>query len=242
MANIKFGNGWADARGKVGGVIYSKNKGGSYARNYTKPTNPRTPAQVAQRNRFSYVSTNWRLLTDPEREAWNYASSQIPVSNKVGEKIHLTGAQYFNRQNLQILAGGGTTLVTTPSQLVDIIGVVSASLDAGVTANAVVSLDLSAILVDGTNVVPTGHACYVYATPMLSAGVTRPQPSAYRLLTYIPASTSLVDFDLKTAYDGTFGAILPDSNVWVSVEVVNSTTGQRSQRFEAKAVYSAVTP
>ena len=240
MANIKFGNGWADARGKVGGVIYSKNKGGSYARNYTKPTNPRTPAQVAQRNRFSYVSSNWRLLTSPEREAWNFAASQVPVSNKVGERINLTGAQYFNRQNLQVFSGGGTTIITSPSQLVDIIGVVSGSVVAGVTAGAVVSLDLSAILVDGTSVIPAGHAAFVYATPMLSNGVTRPQPSAYRLMTYLPATTSLNNFDIKVAYNGTFGEILPDSNVWVSIEIVNNVTGQKSQRYEIKTTYNAV--
>lgn len=237
MANIKFGNGWADARGKVGGVIYSKNKGGSYAKNYTKPANPRTPAQVAQRNRFSFVSTNWRELDNEERNAWNYAASQTTVSNKIGEKIHLTGAQYFGKQNLAIFSAGGTSIVKTPSQLVDIIGAVALEVVANVVAGVVTDLKVSAVLVDGTKVVPANHRAQIMATPELSNGITRPQPSSYRYLVGLPPAASLTDSDITVAYTNNFPMPTPGANVWVKVNMVNDLTGQKSQELEVKVVY-----
>ena len=237
MANIKFGNGWADARGKVGGVIYSKNKGGSYARNYTKPTNPRTPAQVAQRNRFSFVSTNWRLLTEQERNAWNYSASQVTFSNKVGERIHLTGAQYFGKQNLNIFSAGGTTIVTSPSELVDIIGVVSGSVVATVTAGAVSAIALSAVLVDGTTVVPSGSTAEIYATPALSQGVTRPQEDAYSYIFGVDEGDPLTAVAVLGEYTGTYPPPADGANVWFKVRILNQVTGQASQEYEMKMTY-----
>ena len=242
MANIKFGNGWADARGKVGGVIYSKNKGGSYAKNYTKPANPRTPKQVAQRNIFSYVSSNWRMLTDGQRNSWNSAASQVPVSNKVGEKIHLTGAQYFNKQNIDLFVSGVTTIATSPQMLVDIVGAVVFNVVGAVTAGAVADAKMSAILVDGTTETPTGYTATVYATSVLSNGITRPQPSAYEPIEYIGQETSLTGVDLLALYVAQFGAPMPpDSNVWFAIELFNGNTGQRSQRLETKMTFT-VTP
>lgn len=238
MANIKFGNGWADARGKVGGVIYSKNKGGSYARNYTKPTNPRTPRQVTVRNRFAYVSSNWRLLTDTERNAWNYASSQVPQSNKVGERIYLSGAQYFNKQNMRVFEGGGTTIVTEPSQLVDIIGVVAGTVTATVTAGAIASMVANLMLVDGTTVVPADHELEWYATPVLSAGITRPQPSQYRFIDVQQATSPINALDVMSGYTVEFPLPAPNSNVWFKFKIVNLVTGQASQEFEIKLNYT----
>lgn len=242
MANIKFGNGWADARGKVGGVIYSKNKGGSYAKNYTKPANPKTPKQVAQRNIFAYVSSNWRMLTDGQRNSWNSAASQVPVSNKVGEKIHLTGAQYFNKQNIDLFVSGSATLATSPQQLVDIVGAVVTNAAATIAAGVVSGVALSTILVDGTAVVPAGHKAIIYSTSVLSDGVTRPQPYMYGEIDVLEASDSLANVAVLPQFEAIYGGDMPpNSNVWFAIELFNTVTGQRSQRLEVKTTYT-VTP
>jgi len=46
MAIIKFSAIVSDARGKIGGNVFSRNKGGSYIRSYVKPINPSTPKQT----------------------------------------------------------------------------------------------------------------------------------------------------------------------------------------------------
>ena len=44
MAKIKFGMMMTDASGKLGGQVFSKNRGGSYVRTKVTPTNPQTAA------------------------------------------------------------------------------------------------------------------------------------------------------------------------------------------------------
>lgn len=237
MANIKFGNGWADARGKVGGAVYSRNRSGAYVRTYVKPTNPRTPAQVTARNRFSFVSSSYRELTDQERAAWAYAASQVTVSNKVGDQIHLTASQYFAKQNMQIFSGGGTTIVTQPSQLVPIVGFVQLNAVATVTAGVVTGIALSGVLVDGTEVVPSNYDMQIYATPSLSQGISRPQPSQYSSIATVLASASTENIAILADYTDVFPLPLEGANVWLRANLFSIDTGQSSQPLEVKVTF-----
>lgn len=45
MAKIKFGMMMTDARGKLGGQVFSKNRSGSYVRTKVTPVNPQTTTQ-----------------------------------------------------------------------------------------------------------------------------------------------------------------------------------------------------
>ena len=70
MARILFGNMVADVRGKLGGIVYSRNTGGAYARQKVSPVQPRTPSQLNQRSRMAETSKLWDTLTQNQREAW----------------------------------------------------------------------------------------------------------------------------------------------------------------------------
>ena len=70
IARILFGNIVSEARGKLGGVVFSRNTSGAYARQKVSPVQPRTPAQLNQRSRLTAVSKVWETLTQNQREAW----------------------------------------------------------------------------------------------------------------------------------------------------------------------------
>ena len=55
MAKIKFGMMMTDARGKLGGQVFSKNKGGAYVRTKVTPSNPQTIAQTTRRALFAAI-------------------------------------------------------------------------------------------------------------------------------------------------------------------------------------------
>ena len=57
-------------RGTIGALTFSKNKGGNYVKFYKKSTNPKTPAQLAQQNRFRSLSGGYNALTQTIRQAW----------------------------------------------------------------------------------------------------------------------------------------------------------------------------
>lgn len=92
---VSFGGGVADGRGSIGGVTFSRNRYGSYARKRVVPVNPNTSEQVRARSTFQAAVTAWRQLTDAQRAAWANYAAQTPVQDKLGATIYLTGLQAF---------------------------------------------------------------------------------------------------------------------------------------------------
>lgn len=57
--------------GKMGGLVFAKNKAGAYVRAFAAPTNPRSNAQLALRSAFTSTITSWHALTDAVKAQWN---------------------------------------------------------------------------------------------------------------------------------------------------------------------------
>lgn len=88
--------------GSIANNVFSRNRFGAYVRNRSKPVDPFTPAQQAQRQLMQESNVNWKLLTAAERNAWiNYAAN-TPVVNRLGDQIFLTGRQMYLKNNLFI--------------------------------------------------------------------------------------------------------------------------------------------
>ena len=114
MAKIVFGGGVSLASGKIGGTVYSRNKGGSYSRNWVVPTNPQTTRQNNQRNLLALKAAAWRALTDGERDAWTTWAADNPILDRVGNSIVLSGAQAYNKININRTNAGDAAAQTTP--------------------------------------------------------------------------------------------------------------------------------
>ena len=88
-----------DASGQIASSqVYSTWKGIKYARRYTIPSNPRTTAQQAQRNMFSWVHDAYKYLDAAVTEAWVLYAKGKP----------LTGPNAFQQKNLVALKGQTT--------------------------------------------------------------------------------------------------------------------------------------
>ena len=59
-----IGGPWGDIIGKLGNVVGQKWKGFNVGRKWTKPANPRTPKQVFQRDRLSYIGQFCGLIKE----------------------------------------------------------------------------------------------------------------------------------------------------------------------------------
>lgn len=94
--------------GKLNGTIFARNKGGNYVKGLSIPANPQTPHQQNVRNRFSYISQEWRNLTEEQRQSWREIAKVRPVRNRLGEERFLSGFQWFQKININsTLAGDG---------------------------------------------------------------------------------------------------------------------------------------
>jgi len=114
MAKVRFGPAIADARGSTNGVVFSRNRFGAYTRARVSPVQPRTPAQVSQRENLIQATTAWRSLTDAQRADWATLGEQIVRSNTLGEVYRLTGLQAFVLSRAITERDGDPPLVDAP--------------------------------------------------------------------------------------------------------------------------------
>lgn len=102
-----------DARGSLGGITASRNRGGSYLRRRVKPTQvPSDPRSRARADLGSQASA-WSGLTPEQRAAWDDRATTWTGVNKIGETIKLSGFNWFTRTNAQ-RALSGQAQVTDP--------------------------------------------------------------------------------------------------------------------------------
>jgi len=237
MATIKLGAIITDVRGAIGGTIFSRNANASYAKNFTKPTNPNTQRQQAVRGLFAQVAQAWRDLTDEQRESWvvSAALSEFSYTNKVGEQSFYTGSQLFMKLNNQLLQLNptATPFVTAPEplSLTDIFQLsVNASQASGIGLSVNNAVDL-----------PAGQEVLVYATGQVSNGVYRPKGSMFKLLGAYPTiGFGAIDGALLTAdYVARFGAPAEDDVTWFKVETYAPATGQTIPGQMVKVVVTA---
>lgn len=87
--------------GAMGGIVGSHNRFGMYVRARTIPVNPNTSYQQAIRSYMAVLSTRWQdTLTPAQRSLWEVYGDNVPVINRLGDTIYLTGLNHFCRSNV----------------------------------------------------------------------------------------------------------------------------------------------
>lgn len=104
--------------GKLGGIVASRNRSGSYFRNRAMGTNPNSPRQNAVRNIFANIANRWgNVLTEDQHEEWITYANAIGWKNRLGEDIILTGYNMFLRSNAVAARAGFVAIDDGPSIL-----------------------------------------------------------------------------------------------------------------------------
>ena len=82
--------------GSLAGLTLSRNRGGNYMRARSMPTNPNTVLQQAVRAALAQLSVLWQdTLTLAQRLAWATYADNVPVTNRLGASIFLTGQNWY---------------------------------------------------------------------------------------------------------------------------------------------------
>lgn len=199
----------SEARGKVSGNVFSKNKGGAIVRNRVTPINRRSTSQQNQRQVLAALAASWRGLSDAERASWNAASPNFPQSDNLGQTIYLSGEQLFVRCNLNLTLTGNSLIDTAPTP---------ASFAVLAFTSLTATADDGIVSLAFTPTVPTGFELVVRATAPYSPGKSFVPQSAFRFLKSIaPAATS--PQVLTTEYAAVFGAITGATGQKIAVEM-----------------------
>lgn len=223
MAKIKFGAMMVDASGKLGGQVFSKNRGGAYIRTKSTPLNPQTSAQMAIRGIFASISSAWSGLSEASRQSFNNLVSSYARTDIFGDLRNPSGKNLFQRlnQNLEISGQAQITVCGQPQE------VPFANLSEVALNDAAAQINLT---YDG---VTSGSKVVVWATPPLSAGTSfvKNKLRQIAVLDGQPGDTQ----NVGAAYIAKFGAFEDGSNIYFGVRVINAN-GQASPLETIKAV------
>lgn len=211
MAKIKFGMMMTDARGKLGGQVFSKNRGGSYVRTKVTPSNPRTLAQMESRNILGTVSSAWNGLTVAQRASWNSAVDEFKRTDVFGDLKTPSGKNLFTRLNKNLEQAGLAMLTLAPAKE-EIAPITATAVVIDIASGAITFTDMAAV--------PAGMVAQISATPSLSAGISYVK-NQFRVIDYV-ASGPITGTDLYTAYTDRFGVPQAGGNVHVQIRFIAS--------------------
>lgn len=234
MAKVVFSDLIVEMRGKTGGAVYSKNKGGAYRKRRTVPSNPQTAAQIAVRSKISTLSQAWKSLTSEQQAAWQAATPQFQYINNLGQLQSYTAQALFMALNSSIRAANpSASLLTSPPTPASITNVVPSAIAVTSDAGAI-----SLVEVTYAPTVPSGHAVIVQATRGLSPGVTRPSQSDFRQIHVIAAANGSPQ-DITSSWTAVFGNASIGQKVFVKFVTVLLATGQRIEGGQVETVVVA---
>ena len=113
-----LGQVFGDMTGKVGGIVFTRNKAGKVIRSYVKPTDAKTSQQLAVRGRLAASASTYHGLTTAQLSTWaNYAST-IYTPKHAKNTVAFSGFNAFVGVN-QIAAcqakAAATFAFTTPA-------------------------------------------------------------------------------------------------------------------------------
>ena len=221
---IKFGSIVVGGRGKLGGQVYSHNRGGDYVRNNATPVNPQTPTQMAARAALALFSQMWSTLTQAQISGWNSAAENFPRTNVFGDSKKLSGKNLFTGLNRELELTNQATITDAPAPA-------PINVPTAVTSIVVNSAGAVTFEVEGTAV---GDQIVLLATPPVSAG-TNFVKNRLRVVAIMAATATPTAADIGADYVAKFGAPAIGTKVFVGAYAVNAV-GQRSPQVTGSTI------
>ena len=228
MARIKFGMMMTDARGKLGGHVFTKTRSGATIRTKVTPTNPQTSAQGTVRGLFGNLSRFWALLTLSEQLSWNGVVGEYKKTNAFGDQYQPSGKNLFQMVNTNLNTVGAPQTNTPPAGR----GVLAFDNLTVEFLPSASQLILSVHLLDTPG---ASDFIVIEATAPMSTGRFNFSGS-YRQISVSPAGNIPDDTVLFNLYTAKFGTPLAGRKVSFRVYTISSASGIASPRQTADAL------
>lgn len=139
-------------RGRIGGNVFSHNKGGDIIRLGTPPTNPQTSRQTITRAFLGTFASQWTsVLTQAQRDDWSVYAAGHAVKNSLGLDVFISGLAWYVKANCRLADAGlaaapDAPIAAAPIAPATFTCVISAITTVDVTYTVVVGADEALIL------------------------------------------------------------------------------------------------
>lgn len=101
--------------GRVGGSVFSHNRGGMYIRNGSIPSVSQTAKAMKYKSFLALASQIYANLTDAQAAAWREYAANHPVTNRLGRTHTLSAGNWFVACNSRLFAAGDSAQVLPPN-------------------------------------------------------------------------------------------------------------------------------
>ena len=221
MAKIKFGMFMTDARGKVGGQVFSKNRSGAYVKNKSTPTNGQTLRQTFIRQLLGAISQAWSALSTANRATFNNAVESWSKTDIFGDARNPTGKNLFTALNLNLVNSGQAQITSAPDKVEMPVLSVTSVTNSGTVLTVVADDDL------------TEGQVIVMATAPQTKG-TSYFKGKFRQIGVV-AGTAIDAADITSLYVAKFGSFASGDNIAFEFRVILDN-GQAGVPVIVKAV------
>lgn len=229
MGKIKWGMAIVDGRGKVGGTVMSKNKGGAYLKNKVSPSQPRTASQTTARQRLTNFAQGFRGLTAAQITSWNSAVQDFLKTDVFGDLKTPSGINLYTRLNVN-LATIGVAALTLPPLPSAVTG--PTSISATATAGAP-----TLSIVFALSPVTAGMTWIIQATRQMSPGRSAPG-TQFRTIGTIAAAATTPNNALAV-YNTKFGTLVAGQKIFIRIYAIAIATGLKSQALTTNLIVAA---
>lgn len=222
---VTFGGLVGQASGRLGAVVASHNRSGSYIRNGTIPVTSTTSYAMAAKSRMTECTQAWQLLTAAQQTAWAQWAQTNPTTNKLGQSITLTGHVAYIGMNTRLLRAG-VAKISDPPMIPAPAPLTSMTFAADIGAGEVEATFAPSPLPANTGLSMWGCVCE-------SPGINYVQNLLRHLAYAGPASET--PYAMEGLFTGRFGTLQVDQVLHVAIGTVDRTNGQISTLLRAKA-------
>jgi hypothetical protein len=191
--------------GKRGLSVSQKSRNGLVSRALVIPTQPETDAQLRIRSFLRSVASQWRGLTQDQRNAWTAEASAHQSKSRLGQSGTLTGFQLYAKINCSLLNIGGAVVQAPPAEpvfgLLPVTGLVITN------ATGVITLKLTT-----TDSPPDGTM--LWGAKPCSQGISTARGVVFLGTLDSPVNDAI---DITAAYTARYGSPVAGKKVFVKV-------------------------
>lgn len=227
MALIKFGMMMSDARGKLGGQVFTKTRSGATVRTKVTPTNPQTAAQQNARAILGNLSASWRTLSEEQRNGWISAVDGFTRTNIFGDTYNPSGKNLFVGLNSNLATVGKPVIETPP---------VPVELPSYVLESVAISGNTEEIELGFSGTIPNLHFSVVYQASKPSSAGRNNFSGQYATFHSVSTGTAPTPAVLWTAYVAKFGMPTDGAKIAIKTFVLSNTSGQKSVESVGTAI------
>ena len=118
MAKILTGPIVSEIRGKIGDVVFARNRGGMFSRRQGIRVQPWSTQQQNVRTYFGQMSAAWNAsLTQAQRDGWNALASTLKKNDQLGQAAPPSGQNLFARLGYPMFVYAEAYLWDAPADL-----------------------------------------------------------------------------------------------------------------------------